>query len=203
MLNLSYTSYKTPQEWFHIHKCFTDESANRILDYFPDPVDMPITGKRDGANDFRLFVSKQKTPELAEFFAEFDTAETRKMFTDMTGVDCVTGHLRIELCQDGAGFYLDTHVDIPEKLITLQIYLDEGDRAWGTTLFTEDDVYRTVPFEHNSGWMSHKNTPLLHGVRENVVDGIRKSVIINYVVGNWRDKEQLYDYASSSRDDIS
>ena len=50
--------------------------------------------------------------------------------------------------------------------------------------------------------MSTCNSRLIHGVEQNLVDGIRKSVIINYVVGNWRDKEQLYDYAPSSGDDV-
>ena len=32
------------------------------------------------------------------------------------------GKLRIELCADASGFWLEEHVDISEKLMTLQIY---------------------------------------------------------------------------------
>ena len=204
MINISYTSNANPELWFHIHQCFTDKVASKILDYFPEPNEKPNTGKRDGASKFRQFVSKSETPELAKLFADFDTSSIRHHFTDITGVDCTQGHLRIELCQDGPGFFLDTHVDIPEKLITLQIYLGEGKEDWGTTLFYESGrVHRTVPFIHNSGWLGHKDGPLLHGVLKEKVDGIRKSVIINYVVGNWRDTEQLYDYAPSEGNDLS
>ena len=83
-------------------------------------------------------------------------------------------------------------LDIPEKLITMQIYLQGGKPAWGTSIYRKVGIFQTVPFVHNTGWLSLNKSPLIHGVRENVVDGIRKSVIINYVVGEWRDKEQLY-----------
>lgn len=203
-VNISYTTNSSPDTWFHIHKCFTPSIADKLLTFFPDHEEKPITGKREGANKFRQFVSKQRTPELAKIFADFETQALRHHFSDITGVDCTQGHLRIELCQDGPGFYLDTHVDIPEKLITLQIYLGTGKEDWGTTLYyPQGAVHRTVPFLHNSGWMGHKDAPLLHGVIKEKVDGLRKSVIINYVVGNWRDTEQLYDYASSEGDDLS
>jgi len=192
MIPIKYTKYEIPNEWFHIHTCFEERTAQQILKYFPQPLDMPVTGKRDGANDFRMFVSKERNPQLAELFAEFDTPEVRDMFKDITGVDCSTGHLRIELCQDASGFYLEPHIDIPEKLITLQIYLDAGKPSWGTTIFNKKSVFFTVPFMHNQGWMSHCNSPLIHGVQQDIVSDVRKSVIINYVVGDWRDTAQLY-----------
>jgi len=192
MLNLTHTKWDKPEEWWHIHSCFDDKILSRVIQHFPEPKEAPITGKRDGANDFRKFASRMHTPVLAKLFEEFDSAETRKQFTDLTGVDCGNGHLRVELCQDSAGFYLEPHIDIPEKLITMQIYLQGGKPAWGTSIHRKVGIFQTVPFVHNTGWLSHNKSPLIHGVRENVVDGIRKSVIINYVVGEWRDKEQLY-----------
>ena len=54
------------------------------------------------------------------------------------------------------------------------------------------EIVYTVPFRRNEGWLSHNKSPLVHGVEKKVVDGIRRSVIINYINGNWRDKSQLY-----------
>ena len=201
MIDLKYTTEYNPEHWFRIHKCFDDSTALTLLSFFPEEAHFSETGKRDGANKFRTF-AKKDTP-LGDMFKDFADREFRIHLSDITSVNCTEGELRVELCQDGPGFYLEPHIDISEKVITLQIYLDQGNEDWGTSLYTQAGTYyETVPFVHNTGWMSTMNSPLIHGVEQNIVDGIRKSVIINYVVGNWRDKEQLYDYASSPGDDI-
>ena len=176
----------------HVTQCWTDDTPDRILRHYPAVCpDVPHTGQRSSANQFRMFVTRSHTPEIAGLFENFNTNESRDYFTDLTGVDCSAGLLRIELCQDSPGFWLQNHVDIPEKLITLQIYLGAGRRGWGTKLlWPTGDI--TVPFEHNTGWLSHQNARVLHGVPEKTVDGVRKSVIINYVSGDWADVDQLY-----------
>jgi hypothetical protein len=102
--------------------------------------------------------------------------------------------LRVELCQDGPGFYLDRHIDIPEKLITLQIYLGGGSDSWGTSLYDNDTgkLVHTNLFKHNTGWLTWAYGNVLHGVEKNMVDDTRRSVIINYVAGDWKDLDQLY-----------
>ena len=190
MIYINYTSHSNPERYLHIKNCFL--KPDKILEYFPDEViDKPLTGKRDAANKFRMFA--KKGTELGNIFADFDKLDFRLHMTDITGVDCSKGRLRVELCQDGPGFYLEPHIDIPEKIITLQVYLGEGNQDWGTKLYNSEKViYSSVPFEHNTGWCMSCDSPLIHGVEKNKVDGVRKSVIINYVTDNWRDKEQLY-----------
>lgn len=190
MLNV-YRIIKVPLRWVHVVQCWSDDTADKLLEYFPKPIPVDYDGRRASANEFRTFVTRDKTPELAELFSNFDTPEARAYFTDLSGVDCSQGKLRIELCQDGPGFWLENHIDIPEKLITLQVYLGDGKHNWGTELFWETGQI-TVPFEHNSGWLGNKHNKIIHGVPKKTVDGIRKSVIINYVVGDWNDKDQLY-----------
>jgi hypothetical protein len=54
-------------------------------------------------------------------------------------------------------------------------------------------LFYTNEFRHNTGWMSFGGSPLIHGVEKNAqVDGARRSIIINYVVGDWKDTHQLY-----------
>ena len=113
--------------------------------------------------------------------------------SDITGVDMKYGNLRIELCQDGPEFWLEQHVDIPEKLMTLQIYLDKGNENWGTVLYSQpDQVFMELPFKSNTGWLGVLGEPVIHGVPKKKVDGVRKSVIINYVTSDWKDTDQLY-----------
>jgi hypothetical protein len=184
--------YTLPGHWFLIEEAFGDTTISEIEKLFPEtPVITKFDGRRAAANEFRQFITRDNDTDY--LFAFLDTEDARDYFTGLTGVDCTEGKLRIELCIDGPGFYLNNHIDIPEKLITLLIFVGDGPEYWGTSVFDSDNEYvRTVPFKHNAGWLTHKNADIIHGVRENTIDGIRKSVIINYVVGDWRDTTQLY-----------
>lgn len=191
-----FTKYSEPGDWYHITHMFADDTCDRISDLWPQLSTENTQGRRAAANSQRFFV-KNDGSELSEIFSKFEHTGVRQYFSDLTGVSCYEGKLRVELCQDSPGFYLEPHIDIPEKLITLQFYIGQGERYWGTSIYDKKhglilEKYKTVPYEHNTGWMSYCNAKVVHGVEPHVVDGIRKSVIINYVVGDWRDTDQLY-----------
>lgn len=187
-----YTEYHMPGHWFLVEEAFDTKTIDKIAGLFPKESSITeFDGRRAASNEFRQFITHDD--DVDKIFAPLDTPGARSYFTNLTGVDCTNGKLRIELCVDAPGFYLNNHIDIPEKLITLLVYVGEGPRYWGTSIFDENNEYiRTVPFAHNAGWLTHKDADIIHGVRENVIDGNRKSVIINYVIGEWRDHEQLY-----------
>lgn len=181
-----------PQEWFHVTEIFTDEELAIIDSNIPQqPLD--IHGKRDNNSSARSFVNLNSNHELLSVFSHFDSSETRERFTNLTGVDCSTGRLRIEIVNDAPGTHLEKHVDIKEKLITLQIYINKGEYDWGTTIWHDlDTKFYTVPFQRNTGWLTHRNADVIHGVQENRVTANRHSVIINYIDGDWRDTDQLF-----------
>jgi hypothetical protein len=183
-----------PAPWCDVKLAFDDNFAEMLLEHFPQPYSVDYTGARSCTNKFRKFVTRVETPELAKMFEDWQHDDCREYFTNISGNDCSTGHLRIELCMDGPGFYLDRHIDIPEKLITLQVYLGEGNDTWGTSIYdAQHKLFYTNEFRHNTGWMSFGGSPLIHGVEKNAqVDGARRSIIINYVVGDWKDTHQLY-----------
>lgn len=148
-----------------------------------------FSGKRD-TNSYRSFVSHNNMPQMLLF----DTPHVRQFFTSITGADCMNGALRIELCVDGQGFFLDNHIDIPEKIITMQTYIGDGDYEWGTDIFNDQEYSHTVPFKHNTGWVSAHQNNVVHGVRKNKITSTRRSVIINYVTDSWNHQEQLFNY---------
>lgn len=190
---LEYQQKDYPSPWAEVTKAFDDSFANKLLDFFPSTVEtIDYDGRRSCTNNFRTFVNRDTSSELTDMFKEWDTHHARDFFSDISGVDCSSGILRIELCQDGPGFFLDKHIDIPEKFITLQVYLGEGDVGWGTSIYNNNILYHTNKFIHNTGWLSYKGSPLIHGIEKNVVTGIRRSIIINYVVDQWTDTNQLY-----------
>jgi hypothetical protein len=180
-----------PNIWFHVTKIFTEQEQKIIMDYIPQtPID--INGNRGETSSIRTFVTKNSSDDIRSVFESY--LDKKDFFTEVTGVDCTNGKLRVELVADNLGSHLDKHIDIPEKLITLQIYMGEGEANWGTTIYNDwDTQFYTVPFVQNTGWMTHAGGNIIHGVKPNVVTDKRYSVIINYVQGDWRDTNQLWD----------
>jgi hypothetical protein len=191
----SITKQTQPAQWFNVNCAFDDEIADMLLDHFPAEYKVKYNGNRDCTNNFRKFITRKTTPELAEVFAEWNTQAAREYFSTISGTDCTETKLRIELCQDGPGFYLDQHIDINEKLFTMLIYLGDGNQNWGTSIYNDDHSYfGSTKFAHNTGWMTTTDSQLWHGVPNsvNIDDRLRHSIMINYVNGDWKDIHQLY-----------
>jgi len=147
-----------------------------------------LTGRRASTNDKRTFITRGP---IARYF---DDDNTKQTFTDITGVDFTTGKTRIELCNDYAEdeIQLNPHIDIPEKLMTLQIYI-AGDAYSGTDLYADpkQPPMTRVPFDRNCGWLVVDKDVTWHGLEARKLTQPRMSLIVNYVVGDWKDKEQL------------
>lgn len=186
------TQYKNPQHWCHIEEVFTSQEVQIIKKYIPTS-GLEISGRRAHNTATRSFVNINSPTELKSIFEKYDGKDMRNFFTELTGVDCSIGRLRVEIINDQAGAYLEKHIDIKEKLITFQIYMNQGNIDWGTTIYTDCDTeHTTVPFVQNTGWLTHRNADVIHGVKQHSVTGERHSVIINYIVGDWRDTDQLF-----------
>jgi hypothetical protein len=113
-----------------------------------------------------------------------------------TGTDLSLGHLRIEYCQDVDGFWLEPHVDIPVKLFTMLVYLSAEPelRQAGTDIYDatpEHNLVATAPYERNKGLIFIPGKDTWHGFSQRPINGVRKSIIINYVAPTWRDTFEL------------
>ena len=189
---MNISKYEQPTEWFHVTDVFSDFELD-IIDKFIPQTSLDINGKRSHNTVKRKFVNVNSPIQLLQVFDKFDEWQMRKVFSEITGVDCYNGKLRIELVNDNAGAHLEKHIDIKEKLITFQVYINEGNLDWGTTIYKDwEHEHATVPFIRNSGWLTHKNVDTIHGIKENSVTGQRHSVLINYIEGDWNDTEQLF-----------
>jgi hypothetical protein len=129
--------------------------------------------------------------QVASFFQSRETVSAieRTCGTDLTGTS-----LRIEYCQDCAGFWLNPHTDIGVKKLTMQIYLSQGPGSdtWGTDLLDSDGnpVVR-VPGTFTAGMIFVPSSDTWHGFTPRPIYGVRKSILINYVGPEWRDRDQL------------
>ncbi len=108
------------------------------------------------------------------------------------GLDLRSSFLRIEYCQDGAGFWLEPHTDIGAKLIYLSP--EPGAEAWGTDLLDDArNLVATVPAAFNSAFVFVPGDDSWHGFRKRPITAIRRSVIVNYVKPEWRSRHELVD----------
>jgi hypothetical protein len=175
---------------------YCDDIANLP---FPPPKGAVFNGKRATNNAVRVYF----TPENQEKFAVcrhmvegFQDASVKKTIEAITGTDLSDGHLRIEYCQDSAGFWLEPHTDIFVKKFTMLVYLsDDANLAnAGTDILEGAPDYNCVgsaPYAKNKGVIFIPGENTWHGVGHHPIRGIRKSVIINYVTSDWQDKWEL------------
>lgn len=155
-------------------------------------------GKRDSHNDMRRFFSPQmqgKFLAMRLIAATFQSAPVVTAIEDVCGILLSGSYLRIEYCQDRNGFWLEPHMDIKEKLITIQIYLNNGEDAatLGTDLYDhEKRFHSSAPSRINQGMIFLPKDPeSWHGFEKRPIQNLRRSLIINYVTPDWRSRHEL------------
>ena len=166
---------------------------------FAPPQDSVFNGKRETNNSTRVYF----TPENQARFVicrrvvdGFQDASVKRVIEEETGTDLSGTRLRIECCQDTDGFWLEPHTDILVKKFTMLVYLSEDINlaTAGTDIHEGPPDYKyagSAPYGKNLGviFIPGKNT--WHGVGHYPFEGVRKSIIINYVASNWRDTWEL------------
>jgi hypothetical protein len=164
------------------------------------PADNAIfDGRRESNNSKRVYFTPANQERFAvcrEVVGAFHSSRVAHALERTTGADLAMGQLRIEYCQDVDGFWLEPHVDIPVKLLTMLVYLTDAPELHdaGTDICDSSPEHKLVastPYEWNAGliFVPGKNT--WHGFRKRAIRGVRKSIIINYVGPEWRALEEL------------
>ena len=156
-------------------------------------------GKRETHNSSRLFFgvdNRRRHPVCAALAAGFQSAKTVERIERLCDVELSgKSHLRIEYCLDTDGFWLEPHTDIGAKLFTLLIYLSHGPGAeeLGTDLYADPaqaPIGRApAPFDSGLAFVPASDT--WHGFVRRPIAGLRQSVIVNYVVPEWRSRHEL------------
>jgi hypothetical protein len=103
-------------------------------------------------------------------------------------------HLRLEYAIDTDDFWLMPHTDIGVKkftcLISLADYKFQADL--GTDIYNSDNrLYKRAPFRRNGALMFVPGPESWHGFAPRLINGRRKSIILNYVGPGWRARDQL------------
>lgn len=166
---------------------------------FAPPEDSVFNGRRETNNSTRIYFTEENQARfvVCRRVAEgFKDARVRRAIEEKTGTDLSGTRLRIEYCQDTAGFWLEPHTDIRVKKFTMLVYLsDDLDLAMaGTDIHEGPPEFKYVgsaPYGKNLGVIFIPGKKSWHGVGHHPFKGVRKSIIINFVTLDWRDSWEL------------
>ena len=170
--------------------------AIRALPFAPPRID-DTKGKRETHNQTRIFFSAENCGRFdvcRELANELQEGATVAKLESTCGTTLTGGYLRIEYCQDTAGFWLEPHTDIGAKLFTMLVYLSTGagSENWGTDVLDKDfNLVATAPSGFNSGLIFIPGADTWHGFHKRPIEGVRKSIIVNYVKDEWRARHEL------------
>jgi hypothetical protein len=154
-------------------------------------------GKRETHNSTRVFFSvenRRKYPVCEALAQALQSHETIERLQAHTGAQLAGSFLRIEYCQDTQGFWLEPHTDIGAKLYTMLVYLSDTPDAidWGTDVYDGPDTWvGRAPGGFNRGLIFIPAHDTWHAVGKRHYSGVRKSIIVNYVVPEWRSRHEL------------
>lgn len=188
---------KFDEPWYHISFAYalTNKQIGEIINADIDKSNHVHDGTRSGSNtkkdsnsQFREFISKEniyKYPNLLQLIHEMQTPECYNLVKDILkdDRDYSNSYVRLEILRDLNGFWLQPHIDIPEKLISCLIYINCNgeDFSLGTDLYdTNKNYVKTLPFINNTGYMF--NDPnAWHGFEKKNIKQERRGLQINYV----------------------
>lgn len=191
---------KQPYDYWLLNDALPADTCQAIMDLpFAPPEGAVFDGRREANNSTRVYFS----PENQQKYAVCrDVANTYRdpaviaHLEELTGTDLSQGHLRIEYCQDIDGFWLEPHLDISVKLITMLVYLspepelsDAGTDVYDAT--PDHNLVATSPFGMGKGLIFVPGTDTWHGFTKRPIHGLRKSIIINFVTSDWKNVQEL------------
>ncbi|RAK56309.1 2OG-Fe(II) oxygenase [Phenylobacterium soli] len=162
-----------------------------------NPVDLGgVSGRRELHNDQRAYFAGDVLERFAPARAlaeAFQSPRIVQALMLLTGALLVGTYLRIEYALDLDGFWLEPHTDLGVKAFTMLFQLGQGGQeGLGTDLYSGPGAWaETVPFGWNSALLFVPAADTWHGVEPRPIEGVRRSIIVNYVTEEWRARDQL------------
>ncbi len=156
-----------------------------------------LSGKREYHNDARHYFDAQNIaahPCAAALANAFQAPRMVRAIEEFFGTQIDGTLLRIEYAQDVTGFWLEPHTDLGVKRLTMLIYLSgkSSHDDLGTDIYDGGKQWaKRAPFTDNSAMCFVPGGDTFHGFEKREIDGVRKSLILNYVTTDWRERQQL------------
>ena len=178
-----------PYKHWLLARCLPEPAIDAGLALpFPAPALGGISGKREVHNAPRKYFDVENRAKALQ--DRRVTGAVERAF----GVHLGGSYLRIEYAQDTDGFWLEPHTDLGVKLFTFLLYLskDPSHADLGTDIYDlEKRHVGRSPFAPNAAMVFVPSDITYHGFEPRRINGVRKSIIVNYVTSAWRAREQL------------
>jgi hypothetical protein len=164
---------------------------------FPAPTLGGLSGKRELHNATRRYfdiANRAAFPACEAFAAAFQSSAVTGTIERRFGTRLAGTSLRIEYAQDIDGFWLEPHTDLGVKVFTMLLYLSRhpAHAELGTDIYDREKRHvGRSPFVPNGAMVFIPSDITYHGFEPRHIEGVRKSIIVNYVTEDWRAREQL------------
>ncbi len=118
--------HAAPFDYWLLHNPLPSGFCDAITSLpFDPPAGAEFDGRRETNNSTRVYFTpeNQAEHEVCRRLVEgFEDPRVRRTIEEATGTDLSDGHLRIEYCQDTAGFWLEPPADTSVKKFTRLVY---------------------------------------------------------------------------------
>ncbi|WP_425409499.1 2OG-Fe(II) oxygenase [Hyphococcus sp.] len=190
--------FETPYRHWIIRGLFPDDIFDDVKTLeFPAAGVGGVSGKRELHNETRHYFDAaniKRHDSVASIAHAFQAPEMVSAVEKFFNADLEGTFLRIEYAQDLTGFWLEPHTDLGVKRLTLLIYVSDNPahEDMGTDIYNADKTHaKRSPFAPNTAMAFVPGGDTYHGFEKREIPGVRKSLILNYVTTDWRDREQL------------
>jgi hypothetical protein len=187
-----------PYRHYLIENVFPADVADELAQLpFAAPVLNGLSGKRELHNDQRSYFDAAAVARFPVMRGVAEALQSRsvvRLIHDAFGAPIDDTFLRLEYAQDIDGFWLEPHTDLGVKKFTCLIYLSEGPghETLGTDIYeSRERHFGTSPFKRGGAMIFVPADNTWHGFEKRPIEGVRRSVILNYVTHEWRAREQL------------
>jgi hypothetical protein len=151
-----------------------------------------LVGTQRSELEGRFFFSptnRSLFPVCDDVARAFQSKKVSQFIEKCADIKLTNTRLRIEYTQDCHGYYLEPHTDsIDPKRFTLVVTLPRALHleAMGTDLYDNDHIYvSTQPRTIRGGLAFVPSSQTWHGFAKKPINGIRRSLIVNYVGEGW------------------
>jgi hypothetical protein len=191
-------SFERPYPHYLVDNVFPADVSEALAELpFAPPVLDGVSGKRELHNDQRSYFDATGVARFPVMGAVAEALQSRRVvraLRDAFSVDIDDTFLRLEYAQDVDGFWLQPHTDLGVKRFTCLIYLSQGPghETLGTDIYeTPDKHFGVSPFKRGAAMIFVPGDNTWHGFEKRKIEGVRRSVILNYVTHDWKAREQL------------
>jgi hypothetical protein len=191
-------SFDRPYRHYLLENVFPADIAEELAHLpFAPPVLNGVSGKRELHNDQRSYFDAEgfkRFPVMRGVAEALQSTRIARKIRDVFDAPIDDTFLRLEYAQDVDGFWLQPHTDLGVKKFTCLIYLSEGPghEGLGTDIYeTAEKHFGVSPFKRGSAMIFVPGDNTWHGFEKRPIEGVRRSVILNYVTHDWRAREQL------------